>query len=90
MRTLRDDYVDHQLETMAKKIEALEKRISNLEHGCKNYTPFSEGGDHMLCSYDVGCGTIGFVEDEKKMLFPTDKEYEEYMEEQEQEKEDRK
>lgn len=45
----------------------------------------------MLKSYDVKVGTIGFVSDEKKMLFPTEKEYEEYMEEESeelQEKED--
>ena len=42
----------------------------------------------MLKSYNVGCGTIGFVSDEKKMLFPTDKEYEEYMEEQENQEEE--
>lgn len=39
----------------------------------------------MLCSYDVKVGIIGFVEDEKKMLFPTDDEYTEYMREQEEE-----
>lgn len=39
----------------------------------------------MLCSYDVKVGTIGFVEDEKKMLFPTDEEFEEYMAEKEEE-----
>ena len=33
----------------------------------------------MLKSYDISVGTIGFVSDEKKMLFPTDEEYEEYM-----------
>lgn len=39
----------------------------------------------MLTSYDVKVGTIGFVEGEKKMLFPTDDEYTEYMREQEEE-----
>ena len=34
----------------------------------------------MLKSYDIDVGTIGFVSDEKKMLFPTDSEFEEYME----------
>lgn len=37
----------------------------------------------MLKSYDVKVGTIGFVDDEKKMLFPTDDEYAEYMRDQE-------
>ena len=39
----------------------------------------------MLKSYDVKVGTIGFVDDEKKMLFPTDDEYTEYMRDQEEE-----
>lgn len=37
----------------------------------------------MLKCYDVKSGTIGFVDDEKKILFPTDEEFEEYMQDQE-------
>lgn len=42
----------------------------------------------MLCSYDVKVGTVGFIKDEKKILFPTDAEYEEYMADMEKEEQE--
>lgn len=42
----------------------------------------------MLKSYDIKSGTIGFVSDEKKMEFPTEEEYKEYMEDEENEEEE--
>ena len=42
----------------------------------------------MLKCYDVKVGTIGFVSDEKKILFPTDEEFEEYMQDQEDEEDE--
>ena len=36
-------------------------------------------------SYDIKCGIIGILPDGKKMLFPTEEEYNEFMQEQEDE-----
>ena len=35
----------------------------------------------MLKTYDVKCGTVGIIDDGKKILFPTEEEAEEYYEE---------
>lgn len=42
----------------------------------------------MIKTYDISTGAIGFVNDEKKMEFPTDEEATEYIREEEQRKED--
>lgn len=35
----------------------------------------------MLKTYDVKCGTVGIMDDGKKILFPTEQEAEEYYNE---------